>query len=206
MFDLPPPIPVIEIVVANEGNEKGLRETDGIQVVGTVGVRMGSVEVGTSLRNVDVGADLESKTYATVTQSVAGFDVSGTVALKALVRNADARGDNKALELEAAVSRSFGPLTATASYTYSPNDLGAIGRSHYTMGTLAYSVMPGTTVSASLGHRDRVGAPNYTAYNVGVTQTLTKNVSLDVRYHDTNRGSLGEEYGGRTLVSVGFRF
>lgn len=206
MFDLPPPVPAIEIVVSNEGVSKGLQETDGAQVRGTLELGMGAFTIGTSLKNQDgTDGDLESETYIGVTKKIAGFDVGAQVAYKANVRNAPKGGDNEAVEFEGSIARTFGPVTGKVSHTYSPNDLGYTGRSHYTAGLVGVK-MGGMTVSGGVGRRDREFAADYTAYNAGVTLHLMKGINLDTRYYTTNKSELGEEYGKRIVVSLGARF
>jgi uncharacterized protein (TIGR02001 family) len=206
MIDLPPPPPAIEIVIANEGTDKGIQETDGIQVRGALDFTSGPVTVGTALKTVDTDGEVEASTYVGATTDVAGFTVGGKVSYKATMGHGRIADDNEAVEIEGSLARSFGPMTATVAHTYSPNDIGLTGRSHYTAGTVALDTGMGFTLSGGAGRRDREFMPDYTAYNAGVSMALTNNVNLDVRYSDTNRSNLGEEYAGRTTVSVGFRF
>ena len=52
MFDLPPPDPGIEFVVASRGMSKGIAQTEGPQVVVKPFVQMGPVQLGAQWKNV----------------------------------------------------------------------------------------------------------------------------------------------------------
>jgi hypothetical protein len=97
-------------------------------------------------------------------------------------------------------------VRARASLVYSPDDLGSTGRSFYWEGGLTYTLREGTRLSASLGRRERDRSPDYTSFNVGLTQTLWRGISADVRYYDTAQSELGEVYEGRFVASLRARF
>jgi uncharacterized protein (TIGR02001 family) len=206
MIDLPPPVPAIEFNIAHEGMSKGLRQTDGVQVIGNVRVDMGKVYGGASLKNVDGAADTEANIYAGARTTVSGFDLDGRVVYKRAIGGLPLSADAEAVEFVGAVGRKVGPVATRVSVTYSPNDLGITGKSVFVEGGASLAVTNTTAVSANVGRRERDGAPDYTAFNAGVTTAITKNVSLDVRYYDTAQSHLGEIYSDRVVVSARIRF
>jgi hypothetical protein len=60
----------------------------------------------------------------------------------------------------------------------------------------------GTNLFANLGRRERSGAPDYTAINIGISGAVGKNLVLDGRYYATDRSRLGPRYHGRLVFSA----
>jgi hypothetical protein len=206
MFDLPPIEPHIEISVASEGVSKGVRQTEGPQLVIRPELGVGPLTFGGYWKNVDSSsAEGEAGLSAALRQSLAGFDFGLSAAYKF---NTSTRGplDGEAAEFAGSVGRRIGPVTARASLTYSPDDLGSTGESFYWEGAVTYALRSSTRVSAALSRRERDGGPDYTAFNIGVTQTLWRGISADLRYFDTGESALGEIYEGRVVASLRARF
>lgn len=205
MIDLPPPVPVIEVVVANEGMSKGLRQTDGVQVNGNVRVNLGKTYAGVSYKNVDSPAgEGEASAYIGVSTKLLGLDLDGRAAYKRLT-DSNPTVDAESFEFTGTASRGFGPVTTKVSVTYSPDDLGGTGQSTYVEGGAALKVLSGTSVSANVGRRERDGAADYTAFNAGVSQKVGA-LTLDARYYDTAQSHFGEVYSDRVVVSARIRF
>ena len=57
-----------------------------------------------------------------------------------------------------------------------------------------------------MGRRDQTGGPDYTGWNAGVTYALTDALSLDVRYHDTDADTVGEQYKQALVAKVAYDF
>ena len=57
-----------------------------------------------------------------------------------------------------------------------------------------------------MSRRERDGGPDYTAFNVGVTQTVWRGISADLRYYDTRENQFGDIYEGRFVASLRARF
>ncbi|HEX8653944.1 MAG TPA: porin [Allosphingosinicella sp.] len=206
MLDLPPPDPGIEINIASQGMSKGLRQTDGPQVVVRPEVAFGPVYVGVYAKNVSSPTS-DGETGATIglRTGAGGFDLSASASWKIAV--APTAGlDDQALELNAAVSRRIGPLTPRVSVTWSPDELGSTGRSTFAEAGASYRLAEGATVSAAAARRERDGGPDYTAFNAGASYTLAEHFTLDLRWYDTDRSGLGEIYRGRLVGSVRARF
>lgn len=206
MFDLPPPDPGIEINIASQGMSKGLRQTDGPQILVRPEVAFGPIYFGAYAKNVSSAtADGEAGPVIGVRTSSGGFDLAASATYK-LAIEPGAGSDDRALELNAAVSREFGPLTPRVSLTWSPDDLGSTGRSTFVELGASYRLAGGATMSAAVDRRERDGGPDYTAFNAGASYTLAERFTLDLRWYDTDRSGVGEIYRGRLVGSVRARF
>src|SRR5436305_562415 len=89
MFSLPSPDPGIEIIAASQGMSKGLRQTDGVQILVRPEVAIGPLFLGAYWKNVTSStADGEAAVMAGLRRRVRGFDLSFSAAYK---WNTDAR-------------------------------------------------------------------------------------------------------------------
>ena len=206
MLDLPPPDPGIEIIIASQGISKGLRQTDGPQVVARPEVAFGPLYVGAYAKNVSSPSyDGEAGPVIGLRTRRGGFDLSASATWKLAL--APAAGlDDQAFELNAAVSGHVGALTPRFSVTWSPDELGATGRSTYAEAGASYLIAPGATVSVAVARRERVAGPDYTAFNAGASYTVAEHFTFDLRWYDSDRSGLGEIYRGRLVGSVRTHF
>lgn len=202
-IDLPPSLPTVEVVASTHGTDKGLRETQDIQVRGDVQVELGDFVIGVRAKNVDGGVVAEGAAYVGASTEVSGFRLSGEVEYKTAIDHAVGYDDD-AVEAAVGVGRSFGALATGVTVSYSPDALGLTGESTYLEGSAGFSVLPGTVVGGGVGHGWRENDLDYTAWNVGVEQTVAKGVVLDLRYFDTDRS--GWEYAERVTGSIRFNF
>jgi uncharacterized protein (TIGR02001 family) len=206
MIDLPPPDPSLEIVVASQGVSKGLRQTEGVQVLARAELGIGPLFLGTFIKNVtSATADSEAAVLVGLRGDVGGFALSGSAAYK---WNMGDRGqaDIDTVEFITTASRRIGAITPRLSLTYTPDDLGGTRESLYAELGAGYAIRSGTSASVAIGRRERDGGPDYTTFNAGVTQTLFRNVSADLRYYDTAQGDFGETYRSRVVLSARARF
>jgi uncharacterized protein (TIGR02001 family) len=99
-------------------------------------------------------------------------------------------------------SRGFGPVTALASASLSPNFFARSGTA-LALEAGADTALPlDLTLSARLGHQwiereARFGAPDYLWYSVGLARELAAGVTLAVSYAGTDLGRA--ECGGQTI-------
>lgn len=194
MLDLPPPDPGVEIVLATRGMSKGLAQTDGVQGIGRVELVFGSVTLAAQYKNISSPtADGESAFSAGWKGKALGLDVGATLNYKRLT-GLDGQVDPDCFELIPSIARKLGPLTLKASLTYSPNDLGRTRRSTWLEAGASWKLDAKTNVTSNIGRREREGSPDYTAFNAGVTRTLFKGVTGDLRYYDSARSALGEPF------------
>ena len=201
MIDLPPPDPGIEIVAASRGMSKGIAQTDGIQVIPKAFLQIGDVQVGGQWKNVTSPvAKGEGAAFVNATRKLGALQLTLGAAYKF---QTSVRGptDSDAFEFTGAANRKFGKLGARVSAVYSPNDFGSTGRSLYLEGGPALDVGKTVKISANIGRRERVGSPDYTSFNAGVSATLFRKLTVEARYYDTAQGDFGEAYHGRVVVS-----
>lgn len=206
MFDLPPPGPGIEINISSQGMSKGLRQTDGPQILVRPEIAFGPVFVGIYAKNVSLPTS-DGETGATfgLRTRGGGFELSASATWKLAVAPTGG-SDDQALELTAAAARRIGPLTPRVSLTWSPDEIGSMGRSTFAEAGLSYRLAAGATVSAAIDRRERDGAPDYTAFNAGGSYTLAEHFTLDLRWYDTDRSGVGAIYRRRLVGSVRARF
>jgi hypothetical protein len=206
MFDLPPPDPGIEIVLASRGISKGLAQTEGPQVLVRPEVAFGPVYIGAYAKNVtSLSLDGEAAPVVGFRTSAGGFDLAGSAALKLAVAPAG-QTDGEALELAVSASRRIGPVTPRLSVTWSPDDLGSTGRSTYAEASAAWRLGGPVTLNAAYALRERAGGPDYRAFNAGLAYRLAAPLTAELRWYDTDRSGLGEPYRGRLVGSLRARF
>lgn len=202
MIDLPPPDPGLELVVASRGISKGIAQTDEVQVLARAHVRIGTAQAGAQWKNITSPvAGGEAALFVNGTRKLSGFNFSVTAAYK-FYTEVERNTDSEALELTGGVSREFGPLQARLSLVYSPDDLGGTGRSVHVEVGPTITLTSALKASANVARRTRTGGEDYTAFNVGVSQSLFDHVSVDLRYYDTAQGYFGEPYHRRFVFSA----
>jgi hypothetical protein len=203
---MPPPDPAIELVVASQGMSKGLRQTEGPQLLGRAELALGPVVLGGYYKNVSSAtADGEAGFSLQLRGRAGGFDLAASVAYK-LNTGASLQPDRDAIEFFASVSHRFGQLQPRLSLTYSPDELGGTRETLYVEGGVSMSVAPGALLSANLARRERSGGPDYTAFNAGASYAVAPFLTLDLRYYDTAQGALGAVYRQRLVASLRARF
>jgi hypothetical protein len=206
MLDVPPPDPGIEIVFATRGYSKGLAQTEGVQGVGRVDLGFKAVTVSAQYKNIgSPTADGEAAFGIGWKGKAAGFDLGAAINWKRLI-GLDGQVDPDCWEFIPSMSRKVGPLTARLSLTYSPDDLGRTGRSAWMEAAATWKLDGKTNLVAAIGRRQREAAPDYTAFNAGVTRTLFKGISAELRYYDSARSGLGEPFQGRFVAALRGKF
>jgi hypothetical protein len=202
----PPPVPAFEFSLASRGISKGLAQTDGPQFVGRAEIPAGPVYIAGYWKNVtSTTSKGEAGLSIGVRTKAAGFNLAASATAR-IATSAVEGADNEALELSGSVSRKMGRLTPQFSITWSPDDLGPARRSTYAEASAAYGFSPHTSVSVAVGHRDRQNGLSYTAFNVGVTHTVGRHLTADLRYYRTDRHHLGYTYQPGLIASVRARF
>jgi hypothetical protein len=206
MFDLPPPDPSLEIVVASQGISKGIRQSDGVQFVVRPEMAFGHAYVGLLAKNVTSPVtDAEGQAFVGYRTRAGAFELNASIGYHRQL-GVDGPADDDRFEFLVSAARPIGPVMARLSAIYSPDDFGATRQSLYLEGGASVGVFPDATLSANLGRRERSGAPDYTAFNAGGSYTIRRVVTLDLRYYDTAQSGLGEIYGARVVGSVRLRF
>ena len=205
MFDLPPPVPAFEVNISSTGISKGLAQTRGPQFLGRGELGFGRLYVGGYVKNVtSSSAEGEAAGLVGLRTSAAGFDLGASASWKRAIDPAPG-SDADALEVSGSASRKLGRLTPRVSLVWSPNDLGSTGRTIFAEAGASYRIGKTLSASAALGRRERTGGVDYTAWNAGVGWTPQKNVTLDLRYYDTNRGD-DHPFRARAVASARIKF
>jgi hypothetical protein len=203
MLDLPPLDPGIEIAVASRGiTNDGLAQTDSIQVVPRAFVRMGRVQIGGQWKNVSSPvAKGIAAAFANATLKIDAFQLTLGAAYK-FQTGVRGPADSDAFEFTGAVRRRFGRLGTRIAVVYSADDIGSTKRSLYVEGGPILDIGTAVKISANVGRRQRVGGPDHTVFNGGVSATLGKGLTIEARYHGTAQSELGEPYRGRLVLSA----
>lgn len=112
-----------------------------------------------------------------------------------LYPNAPSGADYDYWELKAAASRDIGKVRVGASAFYSPDFFGnSEDEALYVQIDAAMPVRPDLTLSGALGHQSVSSQLDYTTWNVGATWQMNQQVSVDLRYADTDQQSFGRAY------------
>ena len=206
MFSLPSPDPAIEISAFSQGMSKGLRQTEGLQILVRPEVAIGPLFVGAFYKNVtSPTADGEAAALIGLRRRAGGFDLAVSAAYK-WNTGARAQADRDCLEFTATASRRFGRVTPRVNLIYSPDDLGGTRASLYAEAGASFSLFAGASVSANIARRTRDGGPDYTAFNAGASYAITRNITAELRYYDTAQSRLGAIYAPRLVASARLHF
>lgn len=206
MWDLPPPDPGIEFVVATRGMSKGVAQTEGPQMIVKPFVQLGPAQVGAQWKNVSSAvAGGEAAIFANVAPKLGEFQLNLGVSYK-FQTGVKGPTDDKSWEFNSAVTRKFGKVSMRISALYSPDDLGGAKRSIFVEGGPTVEIDKNTRISGAIGRRDRVDADDYTAFHVGVTRTIFKGVTLDARFYGTNRSDISEFFDDRFVATARMGF
>lgn len=136
------------------------------------------------------GTSAEIDTYGGYRTELAGFGVDvGVIGYGYFDEPSGA--DWSYMEVKAAASRAFGPLTAGLAVYYSPDFTGPVGGdpSTYVEANAAYAVADGLTISGAIGEQylDANTGDDYMTWNVGASYALPNSpLTADVRYYETD--------------------
>jgi hypothetical protein len=206
MFDLPPPDPMIEFVLASRGYSKGLAQTDGVQALIRGEVEWGPLFAAAQWKNVNSsGANGEAQLQIGAGGDVGGFALGAAIGYKRLT-GLPSSADEDTIEFTGSASRAFGPVTPRIALTFSFDDLGATRQSLYAEAGASLRVAPHTRLSASIGRRERGGGDDYTAFNAGISQQIGEHLTAELRYNDSARSARGDAYEARAVASLRLRF
>ena len=199
--------------VANDYVFRGVSQTDkGLQGFGGLDVTYGAVYAGVWTSNVDFSPFGDTKTsqevdvYGGWRPSAGGFNFDVGAIYYGYINTPSAPfADVPYWEFYGKGTRAFGPVTLGASLYYSPNFTGETGDAWYYEGNAAYTIDK-LTFSGAFGHQDIEKVPGYNTWNLGATYGFTPNISLDVRYHDTDEHGFGKVYGSKGVATLKFTF
>ena len=205
MAALPPPVPAIEFNLSSTGMSKGIAQTKGPQFLARGELGFGAIYVGGYIKNVDAStSDGEAAALIGIRTKAAGFDIAASAAWKRALDPAPG-SDRNALEVSASASRKVGRFTPKISAVWSPDDLGGTRSTVFAEAGASYRFSPALSASAAFGRRERQGGANYNAWNAGLTWDAWRQLTVDLRYYDTNAGS-AQPFRARAVLSARARF
>ncbi|ESQ79829.1 TorF family putative porin [Asticcacaulis sp. YBE204] len=195
--------------VASEGTSKGLGQTDGDpQYTASVEASVKSgFYAGLKSFNIYVnkGHTFENHSYVGYKGKKGDYSYNVYV-LYRVQDNAPAGYDNDVYEFDATVSRKFGNTTLKARAILSPDGFGTAERADWYELGVAHKLNGKWNASLNLATRQTEDAPDYLAWNYGVTYAVTEKLSADLRYYDTDHHERGERYEGRTIFGLVHKF
>ena len=206
MLDLPPLDPAIEVSVASRGMSKGIAQSEGPQLIVRPFVKLGDFQAGAQWKDVtSTVAGGEGAMFVGFGRDVAGFQLSLQAAHK-FQTGVREPTDDQSWEFTGALTRKFGPVALRGSVVFSPDDLGSARRSLYWEAGPALDLGKKFRLFANIGHRARKLGDDYTSFNAGASTTIVPKVTLDLRWYDTNRHELGENFKGRAVATARMAF
>lgn len=206
MFDLPPPDPMIEFVLASRGYSKGLAQTDGAQLLVRGEVDFGALFAAAQWKNLNSpGADSETQVQIGVGGEAGGFDLEAAIGYK-LLTGLPTSADQETVEFTASAGRAFGPFEPRIALAFSFDDPGGTRQSLYAEAGATLRIAPRTRLSAHVGRRERGGGDDYTAFGAGIAQQIGEHVTAELRYHDSAQSARGDAYEARAVASLRVRF
>ena len=206
MLDHLPLDPGIEIVVASRGMSKGIAQSEGPQVIVRPSVKLGDFQVGAQWKNVSsTVAGGEGAVFVGFAREIGGFQMTLQASHK-FQTGVREPTDDHSWEFTGGLNRKVGRVTLRTSVIYSPDDLGTAKQSLYWEAGPALDLAKDLKLFAFIGHRGRRLSDDYTSFNAGASTTLVPNVTVDLRWYDTNRHELGKNFRGRVVVTARMAF
>jgi hypothetical protein len=209
MFDLPPPNPSLQVEVATTGMASGIAQTRGPQLIVSGGLDFTKFSLAAYAKNVASSTGtvkgIEAGLSINATRTVAGFQLNPSILVKRRF-GMTADGDATEVDFGLVAARTFAPFTASATVIYTNDLFGAAERTLFLDSTPQWQARKGTALSGSFGRRIEESGNDYTAFNLGVTQSVGRHIQLDLRWYDTAQSELGYNYRGRVVAYVRMSF
>lgn len=197
-----------QVGVASEYLGKGVAKSNGeVAWSGQVEVTQGDfhASVFASTAELSQGSDSEIVTTVGWAPEAFGFEFDFAVVNRELP-GAAAGVDENYWEYQADVSRSIGPVSARVRVNYTDDGFASTREAWWVEAQGAYKISSSTKASVAVGNRRAHGGADYVAWNVGVKHKLTDAIAVDVRWYDTDKHDLGENYDGRLVGALTFAF
>ena len=202
MIDVPLLDPGIEIAVASRGMSKGIAQSEGPQMIVRPSVIRGDFQVGAQWKNVtSTVAGGEGAVFVAFDREFGGFQLIFQASHK-FQTGVHEPTDDHSWEFTGSLTRKLGHVTLHGQVVYSPDDLGSARHSLYWEVGPTLDVSKQFKLFANIGHRARKFGDDYTSFNVGASTTIVPRVTLDLRWYDTNRHELGDNFRGRAVMTA----
>ena len=188
---------------ATDNMSKGLSKTRGESaLIGEVEWRSGRAYSRTGFQTIQNsgGSDLELSATTGYRPSVAGFDLDLNAVYKYQVDSAPTY-DNDAWEFTADVKRSVGRASGQVRLQYSPDGTGSTEAWTWVEAQAGWTITDRLKGTAAIGRREQDGGEDYSAWNAGVSYSLTSQIRTDLRYYDSDTAEPGS-----VVAAVRFTF
>jgi uncharacterized protein (TIGR02001 family) len=195
------------VAVTSDYVFRGVSQTEeDAAISGGVDLEIGAFYTGAWASNVafpgDPDTEAEIDLYAGYRTSLAGWDWDFGAGGYFYAGQPDG-ADYDYMELKAAASRAYGPVTLGATLAWSPDFFGAAeDEATYLEANAAFEPADKWTISGAVGRQVVSSEFDYTTWNLGVARQLTDTLALDLRYHDTDAHDFGDIYGARAVASL----
>ncbi len=156
-------------------------------------------------------ATVEVDIYGGYANSLAGIDYNFG-AIYYWYPGADSSLDYNYVEVVGTLGYGFAPdglggteLAVGTEVYYSPEFFGDTGDAVFWRGSAGITLPAGIGIDGGVGHQWIDQGTDYLTWDVGVT-TAIKGIGIDVRYHDTDEGALGELGEERVVLTASYPF
>lgn len=205
------PAVAVTAAVSTDFVSRGISMSDGDPAVSLgVDVSQGLFYVGGWAGNASFAGDADTKAeidlYVGVRPSFGGFDWDFSLA-HYVFAGQPSGADYDFSEVRAMASRQVGPVAVGALLYWSPDFFG-VEEKQGTYMELNGAIQPieRLKVSAAVACQQVSSDADYNTWNLGATWGMTPNLSLDVRYYDTDAHRLGDIYASRVVASLAAAF
>lgn len=166
----------------------------------------GRFYVSPAAETIDAGgSDVEAEIAVGYSPEAYGYVFDFAVAYKNRL-DASAGYDEDTVEFTGSASRSIGPARGRLLVQYSPDAAGSTEAFTWVEGRVGWTFTNRLGATVALGRREQDNAPDYTAWNAGVTYGLTDALDLDVRWYDTDAREFGDQYKSAVVAKVAYAF
>ena len=196
--------------IASDSLSKGITETDGNgQATASLHLHKGKWKSGLRLSNVRASEGTDYQVQISQDYAVK-YGKTGLAAKLAYKSNQGARpgSDDENIELTLETTR-----TVIDKYTrvkwqmiYSPDNSGSTKQAMWNEISIAHDRNDRLTLSLGVAHRTTTPARNYSAIVAGASLKIAPRLTVDIRYHDTDKHQYGKRYEGGLIIGLTRRF
>jgi len=197
-----------QIGLASEFVGKGLGKSNReISPFGSIEAKANDIYASIFVASAELpqGADLE------IVSAIGYRPKIGSVSLDISIINRDLYGSRidyqgNSFEYQVDATRKFGPVTGRLRLNYTPDGFGATEGAWWNEIQGTVSLDAKTRLSAAIGERNADGGAEYVAWNIGARRKLTDDLSLDLRFYDTDSPEISDAYDSRFVGSLSYAF
>jgi uncharacterized protein (TIGR02001 family) len=106
------------------------------------------------------------------------------------------------VEFKAVALHDFGPVTLGTAVYYTADFFGTGHKAVYFEGRASYRITKKLLIGGTLGRQTIDKGIDHDTWNAGVNYAFTKNISLDLRYYDTDEHRLGSDYHSHFVAAI----